>query len=648
MPDIRRQYLKTPLALPALSFACGILLLRIIPSPAGAISLSLLSLVVFSLCLFTQKKRDLVFLCGSLLLFCTLGNTSAWLHSPPSFDSIREAIHMRGLVESSVMTTDGARSTVNVSHLVYTDGSTHTVSSLRILLHTDDSTLSPGYIVNFPSRPTPVTDIPVLDTDIYAARMRTQGIICHTRADASEVTEEGPGKGIRSIALRWRGYAEDMILSSRLRPAAKTFITAILIGERSLLSSSTSQELADAGIAHILALSGLHLAIISAILAGLLLPVDLILHYKARFIIVILLIWVFTVLTGLAPSTLRACMMATVFYTDILLERPHSKINSLCLAALVILAISPSALVDPGFQLSITCVGTIILFSETMNPFRRREHPRLYALTSAVVSSTTAALGSWLLTACYFGKLTLLALPANLLVIPLMFPYLLLATVHSALLPFGLDAAPLRLFLDNGAEALGVLARATASSTVDFHPGAAAPLLWAAGIVLTAIALHHPHHGRLKYIPASLCLCSALAFALLFPKKPEHALIVSTSQGTPRITYRHSSGSGTDFFLRGVTTIQTYGQIVFAIIQEKPESIEPFAKADITHADVILLAGSFKGSLSDLIPSGSKPTVILGPHLRSHVRQNIIQEATRLGLKTHSLRDDGALRLPLQ
>ena len=56
-----------------------------------------------------------------------------------------------------------------------------------------------------------------------------------------------------------------------------------------MVDSNTKQSFADAGIAHILALSGLHLGIIAAILAAILLPLNLVIHYKYRFIILIIL-----------------------------------------------------------------------------------------------------------------------------------------------------------------------------------------------------------------------------------------------------------------------------------------------------------------------------------------------------------------------
>lgn len=648
MEESRQPYLKTPLALPVLFFTGGIILFQHFQSTAAIIAPLAVSLISLLISFFhPTSNHGTLFYGGILMFFCSIGAISLSLHSPSGIDKLNETKAFEGTVMSSVMTTTGSRSIVDVSQAILHDGSLRKTNHLRVILHTDDTSLTPGTEVRFPARLFPISDIPVLDPDRYAARMRTQGIIWQSRVRSDEVIYLGNGSGIRAISLRCRDRIENIIQSSGLRPEAKAFINATLTGDRSLLTTSTRQEFANAGIAHILALSGLHLAIIASILAGILTPLDLVVHYKVRFIAVIILIWAFTLITGMTPPTLRACVMATVFYIDLLLERPHSRVNALCAAALVILVISPTTLFDPGFQLSVACVGTIILFAETLNPFRQHEHPRLHTAASAVVASSVAAAGSWMLTAHYFGKLSLLTLPSNLIVIPLLFPYILLVTIYTILLSIGLDVGPLRFLLDNGAEGLTLLARHTASSTINFSPGPEAPILWGAAVVLGAVAFHYKRRGRIKYIPAALCLCGAITAAFIFRTDAEPAMIISTSQGTSQISYRHASGSGTDRFLRGATTVQPYGPVRFAIVQKKAELLPHEQINEITTADIIMLAGSFKGSISPLIIPGSQPLVIIGPHLRAGVRQSIMSEARTLGLRTHSLRDDGPLRLPL-
>lgn len=214
----------------------------------------------------------------------------------------------------------------------------------------------------------------------------------------------------------------DSIFRSNIGGGEAALLSALLLGKRSGIRKDILKNFADAGVIHILAVSGLHVGIIWLVFLVLLRASRV--PYRLAALLASLFLIFYCYLTGSRPPVIRATIMLTCFSLALLLEREIDGFNAICVAALAILIHTPSHLFDVGFQLSFACTASIIRVLQ----FMRQSIPRLYSVkrnpifrwvVSAVVVSFSAQLGSFPLVMYHFNRLTLTPLIANLVVVPL-------------------------------------------------------------------------------------------------------------------------------------------------------------------------------------------------------------------------------------
>ncbi len=195
-------------------------------------------------------------------------------------------------------------------------------------------------------------------------------------------------------------------------------LKGLLLADRSNISYSTKEEFINAGVIHILAVSGLHVGFISLIVIILLGRINLF----VRSGLTIIALFLFLFITGVPPSVVRAVIMGTVIILSFMFVRGTNLFNSLALAAFIILIIKPSQLFTPGFQLSFSAVWGIAvfypLFTEIISKKNIKSKTIEYILLFSSVS-LGAQIGTLPFTLIYFGKLSIIALAINLVVIPL-------------------------------------------------------------------------------------------------------------------------------------------------------------------------------------------------------------------------------------
>ena len=139
---------------------------------------------------------------------------------------------------------------------------------------------------------------------------------------------------------------------------------ALLIGYRDDLDKELVQAYSNTGVVHIIAISGLHLGMIYGALVFLLNPFRRTKWIRwCKPLIILGVLWIFTLLAGGVPSILRSAVMFTFIVIGETLDRKSSIYNTLASSAFVMLCINPFFLWDIGFQLSYTAVVSIVLFS---------------------------------------------------------------------------------------------------------------------------------------------------------------------------------------------------------------------------------------------------------------------------------------------
>jgi competence protein ComEC len=201
------------------------------------------------------------------------------------------------------------------------------------------------------------------------------------------------------------------------------FLKGLTIGDRSEISHEVKASFVNAGVMHILAVSGLHVGLITLIFIALFTALRI--PEKPRVVIVSILLLCFVFLTGSSPSVVRASTMAAIVLGAILFERKSDIINSLAFAATVILSIDARQLFLPGFQLSFAAVlSIVILYPRFYEAFQSLpESIRNVSVINGTIRllclSLAAGLGTLPFTAMYFGKIPVIGFLANLVVVPL-------------------------------------------------------------------------------------------------------------------------------------------------------------------------------------------------------------------------------------
>jgi len=214
------------------------------------------------------------------------------------------------------------------------------------------------------------------------------------------------------------------------------FLKGLLIGERSGISAFTRQAFVNAGVAHVLAVSGSNVAVVAAILlfaAG-----SLRLSRVPRFVTVGTGLMLYMLLTGNQPPVVRATIMGLVFLAGGLFQRKTNPYNAVGLAAWLILGLDARWLFDVGFQLSFGAVLSIVYLYPKVNrwisgiggpSFSRRG--TVWMLRVCAVSFV-ATLGTLPLTASSFGRVSVIGILANVVVIPAVGASVLLGFISAA------------------------------------------------------------------------------------------------------------------------------------------------------------------------------------------------------------------------
>ena len=231
---------------------------------------------------------------------------------------------------------------------------------------------------------------------------------------------------------------------------------ALITGERSGISRETEEAYQASGLAHILSVSGLHIAIVSALLfflvrGGLALFETVALKYPTKkwaAAAAILGTFAYTLLAGWQVAAVRSFLMSALVLLAIILDRNALSMRTVAWAALALLLVAPEVLLDASFQMSFSAVVALIAAYEAKNPFdwAKGRPGRLVIVFVGGIGLTTliAGFASAPFAAYHFNRFVDYGLVANLLAAPLsnfwIMPWAVLAMF---LMPFGLEALAL-------------------------------------------------------------------------------------------------------------------------------------------------------------------------------------------------------------
>ena len=300
--------------------------------------------------------------------------------------------------------------------------------------------------------------------------------------------EEGRGKIEEGRLKIENGVASvQSALTARLErsgvsPRTLALCSALVVGRKDGLKRETRQAYNRAGAGHLLALSGMHLGIIYGLMY--LVFIRLVRFSKWRWHalpLVLLALWGYTLVAGMPVSLVRAALMLSLMTAFSLMEYDTDPLHPLALAAIIILLISPRALLSVSFQLSFTAVFFILAL---WRPLSDKFQGANWAVRLLMVSCI-ASFGTMPLVAYYFHQVSLIGPLFSLILIPLT-TVIIYLTIAAMVLP----VAPLGALL-NHAEAIQNKVVALAGSIpggvlTDVYPSKLS-LVLVYGVMLVAI-----------------------------------------------------------------------------------------------------------------------------------------------------------------
>ena len=281
------------------------------------------------------------------------------------------------------------------------------------------------------------------------------GAVGYTRSPVLAIAPAAEGAaGLHIHRLRMQISAG---VQARMPGDAGAFASAILTGDRSALPAEQVEDLRRSNLAHLLAISGLHMGLLTgfvfgALRLGLALVPYVALRVPTRKLAALGALGAgafYLALSGGNVATQRAYIMVAVMLVAVMLDRRAISLRSVAIAAILILLWRPEALVQAGFQMSFAATTALVAVFRALND-RPREAPRLprwlRGAAGVVICSVVAGLATAPIAAVHFNRVADYGLLANLVAVPLMGSVIMPAAVLAAALwPFGLEGVGLAL-----------------------------------------------------------------------------------------------------------------------------------------------------------------------------------------------------------
>lgn len=402
-----------------------------------------------------------------LALFCVvlgmaLAGTRTWWVGAPVLHHETGAVSVTGQVDALEVQESGVR--VTLAHLQISRVSPdRTPKKVRITLRGDQPSFAPGdwLEVRANLRPPPPPAMPgAFDFQRHSYFKSLGGV--GFAYGAARVVGRAPQSGVESLAYRLQNGR--LSIAARVRAALGGDVgavgAALMTGQRGAIPEPVMEDMRASGLAHLLAISGLHVGLVAAmvfvalravlaLLPGIALnrPVK-----KWAAMCAISVAFGYALMAGATVPTQRAFLMIALMFVAVLLDRKAISLRTVAWAAAIILAMRPESLTGASFQMSFAAAVALVAAYEE---FQRRgwftsraetvwaraaRYVLGVALTTVIAGAATGVFAAF-----HFNRVADFGLAANMIAVPVMalwvMPWALMAYV---LMPFGLDGATLQ------------------------------------------------------------------------------------------------------------------------------------------------------------------------------------------------------------
>ena len=433
--------MKYPVRLAALFFAGGIWLSNICPLTVAVIPLMPIAgflILLFQVISFFFRSSNLVSLrplIRSILVYAAFFIAGCYCHRIYTDTPAHHFIHsiprenpvsIAGQVTHVDRRTDRVHFTLAV-HKVYHDSDSHLVQGRILVVHEKpplaimpgDVLLVNGIVHRVRGKRNPAD----FDYAAHLARNRLHAIV-YPEDILLLNSSDSFGSWVQNARLQAH-YVIGLYVEKYVEHhEARALLQALLLGEKSGISFSTLDHFRRTGLSHLLAVSGLHMLCIGLVFYTLMRPFCLRMGLGwwsselFRTCATVVLLGLYMLITGPRPSIVRAFLMTAIVITAPLFQRPARTLNSLALAGIVLLALKPTFLFDPGFQLSFSAVAGIVTLAPLFNTCSSSWRVPGFIRSSFIVS-LSATIGTVFITLLHFQTASTGGLLLNVLAIPL-------------------------------------------------------------------------------------------------------------------------------------------------------------------------------------------------------------------------------------
>ena len=447
-PSVQRLWKNAPFIRLVTPLIAGILSQQILPVTAPALTWSVIATLVLLLVYekkinYERFRQPWVRGACLFLLLLFLGRGLFFTQTDPVFDQHMMSPAKKSgtriiTLESDPVIKSNSRVTDATVDWLITDTQCRYVHERVLLYLAKDSCSAP---LNEDDQlicrgiPQPIENNPVagsFDFKAFCARRHIQARIYLRNGDFRVI---GRRAGLLHAWLN-QGRRRIIALIRQYIPApdAAGLLEALLVGYSQDLDRSIVADYNSTGVVHIIAISGLHLALIYSLLQFLLQKLsDRGVAGLIKTLLILAALWIFSLLCGASPSVLRSAIMLTLTLSGQRIQRPLTGLNGLSAAAFLLLSFNPWWLWDLGFQLSFLAVLSLLLFARRLHELIPLKNKLLASLWKAASVSIAAQILTTPVCLFYFHQFPNYFLPTNLIAVPLSSLVLLLGIITCCL-----------------------------------------------------------------------------------------------------------------------------------------------------------------------------------------------------------------------
>lgn len=214
----------------------------------------------------------------------------------------------------------------------------------------------------------------------------------------------------------YRNQLEQKMKTLHIEEQNYAVISAMALGDKSALDAETRESYSVAGTSHVLAVSGLHIAIIFQVILLMLGS-----NRKSQLTIIIstIAIWSYVILIGLPASAIRSATMISLYGFGLIAKRHGTSLNILVFAYVVMLCFTPLSLFDISFQMSFLAVASILLFQPLIVDLYKPRHLLTQKAWQLASASLAAQVGTIPIITFYFGRISCYSILTSFVAIPM-------------------------------------------------------------------------------------------------------------------------------------------------------------------------------------------------------------------------------------